>query len=84
MLAGGNVGHEYAHAMSVVGGIPAYFWTIESGELPEGLSLDSFKGTISGTPTESGSFEFAVKVCDSYEGSPCVVRQAILVIGSSN
>ena len=83
-LAEGNVGNEYTHTMDVIGGIPAYYWTVESGALPEGLSLNSFTGTISGTPTESGSFEFAVKVCDSYEGSPCVVREDILVIGSRN
>ena len=81
-LAEGNFGDEYAHTMNVVGGIPAYYWAIDSGTLPQGLSLDSFTGTISGIPVETGSFEFEVKVCDSYEGSPCVVRQATLVIGS--
>ena len=81
-LAEGNFGDEYAHTMNVVGGIPAYNWAIDSGTLPQGLSLDSFTGTISGIPAETGSFEFEVKVCDSYEGSPCVVRQATLVIGS--
>ena len=81
-LAEGNVGDEYAHAMNVVGGIPAYFWTIESGELPDGLSLNSFTGTISGTPTEAGKFEFTVRVRDQTEGHLGVTRAVILTIGN--
>ncbi len=80
-LAEGNVGDEYAHAMNVVGGIPAYFWTIESGELPDGLSLNSFTGTISGTPTEAGTFEFTVRVRDQTEGHLGVTRAMTLIVG---
>ena len=80
-LAEGNVGDEYAHTMNVVGGIPAYFWTIESGELPEGLILDSFTGTISGTPTEAGTFEFQVRVRDQTEGHVGVTRALMLIVG---
>ncbi len=81
-LAEGNVGDEYAHTMNVVGGIPAYFWTIESGELPDGLSLNSFTGTISGTPTEAGTFEFTVRVRDQTEGHVGVTRAVMLTIGN--
>ena len=69
-LAEGSVGALYTHTMNAVGGIPAYYWTIDSGALPGGLSLDSFTGTISGTPQESGRFEFTIRVRDNTEGNP--------------
>ena len=79
-LAGGSVGAAYTHTMNVVGGIPAYYWTIDSGALPAGLSLDSFTGTISGTPQESGRFEFTIRVRDNTEGNPGVTHTATLDI----
>lgn len=39
---------------------PVPTWSIVSGQLPAGLSLDSSTGIISGTNTESGSFNFTV------------------------
>ena len=80
-LAEGNVGDEYAHTMEVVGGIPAYHWTVESGELPDGLYLNSFTGAISGNPTEAGDFEFQVRVRDQTEGHLGVTRALTLVVG---
>ena len=79
-LAEGSVGVLYTHTMNVVGGIPAYYWTIDSGALPDGLSLDSFTGTISGTPQESGRFEFTIRVRDNTEGDPGVTHTATLDI----
>ncbi len=79
-LAEGRVGTLYTHTMNAVGGIPAYYWTIDSGALPDGLSLDSFTGTISGIPQESGTFELTIRVRDNTEGNPGVTHTATLNI----
>ena len=80
-LAEGSAGAPYAHTVRAVGGIPAYHWTVDSGALPDGLSLDSFTGTISGTPQESGTFEVTIRVQDNTVGSQGVVRVVNLNIG---
>jgi formylglycine-generating enzyme required for sulfatase activity len=41
-------------------------WTIESGKLPPGLSLNETTGEISGRPTQAGTEEIVVKVEDSF------------------
>ena len=40
-----------------------------AGALPAGLSLDSAKGTLSGTPTATGTFHFTVQVTDSAQAT---------------
>ena len=49
-LAAGTVGKAYSATMAASGGISPYTWTITSGTLPAGLSMNS-AGVISGTPT---------------------------------
>ena len=39
-------------------------FTIVGGSLPDGLVLDRENGVISGTPTETGNFEFLISVKD--------------------
>ncbi len=55
-LANGTVGKEYSQKLEA--NYDDVTWRIE-GELPEGLELDG--NTISGTPTEKGSFPITVK-----------------------
>lgn len=38
-------------------------WSVQSGSLPPGISLAS-DGTLSGTPTQAGDFQFVVRVTD--------------------
>ncbi len=81
-LAEGSVGTLYTHTMNVVGGIPTYYWTIDSGALPEGLSFDSFTGAISGTPQQSGTFEFTVRVRDNTAESQGTTRTVTLNVSN--
>ncbi|MFD1714185.1 ice-binding family protein [Amnibacterium flavum] len=43
-------------------GTPGFTYTVTSGSLPPGLSLDSTTGAITGTPTTPGSSTFTVTV----------------------
>lgn len=65
----GAVGVPYDHSLSVTGGVSPYTLLIISGALPDGLSLNGSTGEISGTPTVGGTFNFTVKVTDSYTGN---------------
>jgi hypothetical protein len=53
-------GAGYNQALSASGGSGPYSFSLASGALPAGLSLGS-GGTITGTPTEAGSFAFTVR-----------------------
>jgi dienelactone hydrolase len=63
-LPNGAVGAVYSQTPAATGGTSPYTWTVFSGALPGGLTL-SIAGVISGTPTESGTFTFAVEVDDA-------------------
>ncbi|HVS88720.1 MAG TPA: kelch repeat-containing protein [Candidatus Acidoferrum sp.] len=63
-LADGNVGQAYSATLQVTGGSGPLTWTLASGILPAGLSLNS-AGVISGKPTTPGISVFAVQVTDS-------------------
>jgi hypothetical protein len=66
-------GTPYQFAFKAIGGTPPYGWMLTSGKLPLGLTMTS-EGTLTGTPTEHGTFEFTVRVVDV--GDPLSVAQA--------
>jgi large repetitive protein len=43
-------------------GATPYTWSLASGALPAGLSLNAATGEISGTPTTAGTANFTVQV----------------------
>ena len=61
----GYVGQTYSTTLEADGGAPPYTWSISSGALPAGLSLNPTTGVISGTPTSAGTVTFTVEVDDT-------------------
>ncbi len=53
-----------------ISGVPPYTWSVVSGALPNGLSLNMNTGAVSGTPTNPGAFSFSVRVTDSNPSLP--------------
>jgi len=62
-LSGGFVAGSYNATLSATGGSTPYTWSLTSGTLPSGLTLNP-SGSISGTPSLAGSFPFTVQVND--------------------
>jgi hypothetical protein len=58
-------GAAYNTVLSASGGVNPVTWSIASGSLPAGLTLNAASGTISGTPSAVGSTTFTLKVMDS-------------------
>ena len=54
----------YSAQLSATGGTGSYSWSLASGSLPPGLSLNAATGAISGTPTATGTFNFTIAVSD--------------------
>jgi hypothetical protein len=84
-LPGAIEGSPYSVAVAASGGTAAgYNWAIAAGALPAGLVLASAgtpSTTISGTPTEAGTFDFTVRVTDSNGGT--VMRAFTLVVDAA-
>ncbi len=60
-LPGGYVNVPYSHFLQARGGEGDYTWSLQSGELPQGLSLMS-SGELRGTPTEAASVSLVLQV----------------------
>ena len=61
----GQVGTPYTSTLAVSGGTTPYAFSVISGSLPPGLTLNPTNGAITGTPTQAGSFPYVGQVTDS-------------------
>ncbi len=63
-LKNGTTGTVYSEVLITYGGVPPYYFTVKTGTLPNGLTLNSYTGAISGTPTAAGEFNFTLSIKD--------------------
>lgn len=59
------VGTPYSGNVVASGGVAPYAYTITSGSLPDGLTLDGATGAVIGTPTAIGDASFEITATDS-------------------
>jgi RHS repeat-associated protein len=70
------VGQAYSYTFTA-SGEPAPTFSLDSGSLPDGLSLDPTTGVLSGTPTTTGVFMFAVNASNGI--SPDAVSPSLTI-----
>jgi hypothetical protein len=75
-----HVGAAYSSTCPASGGTAPYTYSILSGALPAGLTLNTATGEISGTPTTKGTSSFIVQVTDSLDAQ-AQVSSSIRVTG---
>jgi hypothetical protein len=60
-----EMGRPFAFTPSARGGLAPYAWSLASGALPTGLTLDPATGAIRGTPLAAGAFPVQLQVKDA-------------------
>jgi hypothetical protein len=61
----GEVGLHFTMTATASGGEGAHVWSLESGTLPEGVTLNAESGVISGTPVNGGVFPVKLAATDT-------------------
>lgn len=61
----GTVGTALIISLSGAGGVGTLTYTVSSGSLPAGVTLDPATGQIAGTPTTAGTYTFTLRATDS-------------------
>jgi hypothetical protein len=64
-LPNGTVGANYNQTVALTGGHGPFTWSISSGALPTGYSLNTATGAITGSSSPANAYSFTVKVVDS-------------------
>ena len=76
VLPNGEINAAYVATLSATGGRAPYTWSLTTGALPTGLTLDSSTGAISGTPSQAvTNTPLTFKVADST--SPTALTQSV-------
>ena len=78
-LPNGTVGVAYSQTLTASGGTAPYTWSLVSGTVPAGLTLDA-AGVVSGSPTAAGTSTFTARATDS--GSVSATRTYSITIAA--
>ncbi len=64
-LPSASLNVPYSTTLTSRGGLKPITWSVASGTLPTGITLDATTGQLSGTPTSSATASFTVRTTDS-------------------
>jgi hypothetical protein len=81
-LSVATAGSAYSAMLKATGGTPPYSWTVESGTLPTGLTLEN-SGLLSGNTSQTGQFSFTFQVDDSSSRRQTATKVLALTVISS-
>jgi hypothetical protein len=77
----GEVKTAYSVTLAVSGGTGPYTWSVSSGSLPDGITLNGSTGVLSGSPTVAGTSSFTVKVTDANGQTATELTSLVVVAG---
>lgn len=77
-LLDGIIGASYTENFQAQGGTAPYTWSVISGNLPSGLTLNTSTGNLTGVPNTAGTYTFTVQAKDA-TGSTGVATFQIVV-----
>ncbi len=80
-LPGGTAGTAYSATLQATGGMTPYTWSLASGTLPSGVTLQG-SGLLSGTTSQTGQFNFTVEVSDSSSTKENATQPLVLTIST--
>lgn len=78
-----NYGSLYSCRIDTLNGIPPITFSVVSGELPPGISLDA-SGNLSGFPLKKGSYVFTIQAEDSRSLPISARKELLLKIGAES
>ena len=81
-LPAATAGTAYSSPLNATGGNAPYSWSLASGTLPTGIAVNS-AGSVSGTTTQTGQFNFTVQVSDSSSPKQTATQPLVLTVNSS-
>ena len=81
-LTNGTVSTAYSATLAASGGTLPYTWSIVSGSLPAGLTLNAASGAITGTPTTVGVSNFTAQVSDASSPVQTVTKALSITIAA--
>ena len=79
-LAGASSNLPYNQTVIAIGGAPPYTFDLLAGSLPPGVTLAP-SGILSGTPTNSGTYNFFLRVTDA-SGMTAQASYSVIVAGT--
>ncbi len=80
-LPAATAGTAYGQQLATTGGVGPYTWTLASGRLPAGITLNR-EGALRGEPWAAGTYAFTVRATDSaWPAQSVTQRLSITVTG---